>query len=245
MEPKLPDMTPQQAELSRFDQHGFNLYRRLAVGDGSLLSLIGYELATLICASLPGLVGFGARSLVYPALFRRCLGKPAIGRGVVIRIPGQIELGRSVMIDDYAVLDVRGREGSISIGSGAAIGRFTTLAAKQGRIEIADGANIGSYCRIATQSKVIVERSVLVAAYCYIGPGNHKHDPERGALITQDMEIRGGVVLGEGCWIGAHSTLLDGVRVGKNSIVGANSLVVTDVPDGALVAGTPAKVIHR
>jgi acetyltransferase-like isoleucine patch superfamily enzyme len=57
------------------------------------------------------------------------------------------------------------------------------------------------------------------------------------------MEIKGGVDIGENCWIGARATILDGVTVGKNAVIGAHSLVKDDVPENAVVAGTPAKVI--
>lgn len=49
--------------------------------------------------------------------------------------------------------------------------------------------------------------------------------------------------LKENAWIGAASTILPGVTIGKNAIVGANSLVTKDVPANTIVAGSPARVI--
>lgn len=243
--PKNPAMTPQQALFSEYEKSGLKLYRALAVGDRSLLHFLGYEIATTLLSGLPGLLGFGSRSLIYPWLFGECAARPAIGRGVVIRIPKQIHIGKGVMIDDYAALDVRGANSSIQIGDRAVIGRYTTIAAKGGTVSLSAGVNVGSYCRVATQSKVEIGASTLIAAYCYIGPGNHQPGDSKLPLIAREMEIKDGVEIGANCWIGAQTTILDGVKIGSNVIIGANSLVTNAVSDNTVVAGTPAKVIHR
>ncbi len=85
--------------------------------------------------------------------------------------------------------------------------------------------------------------SVLVGAYCYIGPGNHTEGNEGEPLISRPMDIRGGVEIGEHAWLGARVTVLDGVKIGKHAIIGAHSLVTSDVPDWGVAVGTPAKVI--
>ena len=53
----------------------------------------------------------------------------------------------------------------------------------------------------------------------------------------------GRVTIGNGVFIGAHSTILPGVTIGNNVIVGANSTVTSDIPDGMVYAGTPAKML--
>jgi acetyltransferase-like isoleucine patch superfamily enzyme len=52
-------------------------------------------------------------------------------------------------------------------------------------------------------------------------------------------------IIGCGSWIGINSVILPGVTIGKNVVVGANSLVKNDVPDFCIVAGTPAKIIKK
>jgi len=239
-----PAMTPQQARLSDTSRSALSLYRELATGNAAALFFLWYETLTLFLANLPGLAGFGLRSLFYPTLFGKTGSRPAIGRSVVIRNPQRISLGRRVMVDDFAVLDVRGENGAIRLDDHVSIGRFSTIAAKGGPIEINAGANIGSYCRVATQSKVVIGESVLIAAYCYIGPGNHQAGDEETPLIAREMDIKGGVSIGAHAWIGAHSTILDGVTIGAGAIVGAHSLVREDVPAGAVVAGVPARSIR-
>lgn len=236
-----PAMTPQQAELTNATKTGgLKAYRSFVVGArASWVELLRYELIYTTLSGIPGLVGYGARSIIYPYLFKACAGRPAIGRGVVLRGVGDIELGTGVVVDDYAAIDVR--DGGIQIGDRCSVGRFTTVAAKGGEITLHSAVNIGSYCRVATQSKIEIGESTLIAAYCYIGPGNHQRGD--GPLISQPMDIKGGVKIGKHVWIGAHSTVLDGVTIGDGAIIGAHSLVREDVPAGAKVAGVPARVI--
>lgn len=239
-----PAMTPQQARLSDTQRSALSLYRELATGGAGVSFFLWYETLTLLLANLPGLPGFGLRSILYPTLLGGSGSRPAIGRSVVIRNPRRISLGRRVMVDDFAVLDVRGESGAIHLDDHVSVGRFSTIAAKGGPIEIHAGANIGSYCRVATQSKVVIGESVLIAAYCYIGPGNHQAGDGETPLIAREMDIKGGVSIGAHAWIGAHSTILDGVTIGAGAIIGAHSLVREDVPAGAVVAGVPARIIR-
>lgn len=240
----LPAMTPQQRQLSDTKRSPFATYRELAIGDGSFLHLCAYEASQILFANLPGLPGFAARSLIYPYLFAACGKRPAIGRGVVLRVPQAIKLGSGVLIDDYAALDVRGSDAGISIGDHVSIGRMSTIAAKHGYIDLASGCNIGSCCRVATNSRVEIGESVLIGAYCYIGPGNHTEGDDETPLIARPMDIRGGVKIGEHTWLGARVTVLDGVTIGKHAIIGAHSLVKEDVPDGGVAVGTPARVVR-
>lgn len=240
-----PAMTPQQDALTAEGGSALALYRQTAVGDASLGHFAAYELLTFLFGGWPGLPGLGVRSVLYPQLFSRCGSRPALGRGMVVRCPRQIEIGKRLLADDYSVLDVRGEGGKIVLGDYVSIGRFSTITAKRGIIEIGDGSNIGSYCRVATQSQVRIGKSVLIAAYAYIGPGNHQQGDEEVPLIARQMEIRGGVDIGDHAWIGTRATVLDGVSIGAHSIVGAHSLVREDVPAHAIVAGCPAKVIGK
>ncbi len=237
-----PAMTAQQRAFAD-STSGFKLYKGFAVGDDSWLQFLRYEILTFLFSGMPGVLGFGARALLYRTLFKECGARPAIGRGVVLRQPGKFSIGNKFLLDDYACIDVRGA-GQITIGNYVSIGRYTTVCSKNGEIKLGDGVNVGSYCRIATQSKVEIGESVLIAAYSYIGPGNHQAADGETPLIEREMEIKGGVKIGAHAWIGAHTTILDGVTIGERAIIGAHSLVRSDVPDGAIVAGVPAKVIR-
>lgn len=237
-------MTPQQEALSDVRSSGFSAYRQLAAGKASWGGFLVSELLQGVLSGVPGILGFGGRSILYPHLFKSCGRRPAIGRGCLFRGCYQITLGSGVLIDDYATLDVRGDEASIHLSDRVSIGRFTTVAAKHGSISLAAGCNIGSYCRVATNSRITIGESVLVGAYCYVGPGNHTEGASDEPLIAQPMDIRGGVVIGDHAWLGARVTVLDGVTIGQHAIIGAHSLVTEDIPDWAVAVGTPARVVR-
>lgn len=241
-------MTEQQRRFTSGSGGGLGTYRELVVGDRSWGALLGYEFYQLFCSSLPGLVGLAARRVTLPGLLGSCGRGCAVGRSVLVRQPHRIRLGDRVIVDDLAGLDVRstaevGDSSGIELGDNVVIGRETLLAAKGGAIELGDGCNIGRKCILATQSKIVFGESVLVAAYVYVGPGNHQLEGE-GALIERPMDIRGGVTVGAHSWIGARTTILDGVTIGREAIIGAHSLVKEDVPDRAIVAGVPAKFVR-
>jgi acetyltransferase-like isoleucine patch superfamily enzyme len=238
-----PAMTPQQAALSDTGRSGLMAYRELAVGKLGWGFFILNEVVQGVCGLLPGVLGFAARALLYPLLFKSCGKRPAIGKGGLIRAPKQVSLGSGVLIDDYVTLDARGADAAIVLGERVSLGRFTTVAAKYGAISISDGANVGSYCRIATNSKIAIGASALIGAYCYVGPGNHTEGTSDEPLIARPMEIKGGVEIGEHAWLGTRVTVLDGVKIGRHAIIGAHSLVTSDVPDWGVAVGTPAKVI--
>ena len=240
---KKPAMTKQQEKFSDSSKSGLLLYKELVVGSGSWLSFLGYEFSSLLINGLSGLLGFGLREKIYPLFLNKCGRRPAFGKGLVIRQPGKISLGDKVLIDDYATLDARGDAAKISLGNHVTVGRFSTIVSKSADVSLSDGVNIGTYARIASQSRIEIGESTLIAAYAYIGPGNHQIGDSDTPLISQEMEIRGGVKIGSQVWIGTRATILDGVTIGNRAIIGAHSLVRDNVPEGAIVAGTPARII--
>ena len=85
---------------------------------------------------------------------------------------------------------------------------------------------------------ITIEDDVLVAANAQLISNNHA--PEEHQILTCKP-----VVLKRNCWIGAGATILPGVTVGENAIVGAGSVVTKDVEPNTVVGGIPAKLIKR
>lgn len=241
-------LSAQQRKLREASMSALTSYRSVVLGEESWVRFISFELYVLALSGVGGALGLFLRQKLLPT-FLKCSGlKPIIGRWITIRQPGRISLGDHVFLDDSVVLDLRvtrNNASAINIGDSVVVGRNSLLIAKDGEIILEKGVNISSQCRIATQSKIVIGESTLIAAYCYIGPGNHTPASDGKALIESEMEILGGVTIGKNVWIGAHSTILDGVSVGEGAIIGAHSLVRESVPPRTVVAGVPAKVIRE
>lgn len=77
-----------------------------------------------------------------------------------------------------------------------------------------------------------------------IAGGNHGTDFSGIPFVDQPRTQLGGIEVLENCWLGAQSTILDGIQIGPNSIVGAAALVNRDVSPDTIVAGVPAKAIE-
>jgi acetyltransferase-like isoleucine patch superfamily enzyme len=155
-----------------------------------------------------------------------------IGDGAVIRSHAVIYAGNVIGKNFQTGNKVNIRELN-RIGDNVSIG---TLSVIEHHVEIADNV------RIHTQV-FIPEFSVLEEG-CWIGPNvvftNAKYPQSPG---VKDQLV--GPVIKRGAKIGANSTILPGVVIGEHALVGAGSVVVSDVPPGAVVVGNPARVIRQ
>ncbi len=100
-------------------------------------------------------------------------------------------------------------------------------------LELGKETDIGAFSYINALNGVIIEDKVEIGSHCSIY-----------SISTID-NTSGKVHLKSNCRIGSHSTILPGVTIGKNSIVGAHSLVTKDIPDNVVAFGVPAKAIRK
>ena len=100
-----------------------------------------------------------------------------------------------------------------------------------GGLKLGNKTDIGAFTYINAKYGVIIEDDVQIGSHCSVY-----------SISTID-NTSGEVILKTNCKIGSHSTVLPGVTIGKNSIIGAHSLVNTDIPDNVVAYGVPAKVI--
>ena len=92
-------------------------------------------------------------------------------------------------------------------------------------------------------SGITIGHSVLVSGNCYIGGGLYISDRLDIPMMDQGLYSKGPVVIEDDVWLGAGVVVLDGVQIGRGSIVGAGAVVAKDLPDYAIAVGIPADVI--
>jgi acetyltransferase-like isoleucine patch superfamily enzyme len=155
-----------------------------------------------------------------------------IGQGGIIRSHTTIYAGNVIGRNFQTGNKVNIRE-SNRIGDNVSVGTLTVI---EHHVEIADNV------RIHTQV-FIPEFSVLEGG-CWIGP-NVVFTNAKYPLSPGVKDRLAGPVIRRGAKVGANATLLPGVVIGENALVGAGAVVVRDVPAGAVVAGNPARIIRH
>lgn len=232
-----------QEQMNAAGGSAFEKYQRLIVGRKGLGAFLLYELASCV-AGWPGAAGLWLRGKIYRWVLGSCGRGVVFGRYTTLRHPHKIHIGDGVVIDDGCLLDAKGENNhGIRIGAGAFIGRNSILSCKNGDIIIGDKVNIGFNCEVVSASKVDIGAGSLLAAYSYLVGADHVFsDPEKP--IHEQERCSRGILLEENVWIGAGVVVADGQRLGKNVIVGAGAVVTSDVPEYAIAAGVPAKVLR-
>jgi len=138
----------------------------------------------------------------------------------------------------------------ISIGSGTVLREHLWLNAGRASgslpaLTIGEKCYLGRFCQINAAVSVAIEDKVLIADKVYISDVEHDFSRLDVAIIDQGVVIGKPIRLKYGCWIGTGAVIKSGVTIGRNAVVGANSVVTKDVPDFAIVAGVPARVIRE
>jgi len=182
-----------------------------------------------------------------------CLGHSEgilfLGRHTRITHRKLIRTGRSLTIGDGVQINALSKEGiriadQVSILAHTIIECTGVIRSLGEGLVIGDGVGIAQHCFIQVRGKVVIEDQVIFGPHVSIYSETHNfQDPEQPVKLQG--ETRKGVTIREGAWLGAGCTILDGVTVGRNSVVAAGAVVTRDVPDGAVVGGIPAKTLNR
>ncbi len=218
-------------------------YAELVVGKSDLLSLLKYELIIILVGNLPGALGLYFRSKLYPLILGEVGKNVVFGKGLTLRHPHKIRIGKNAIIDDNCVLDAKGYSNSgIAIGDGAFIGRNTIIYCKDGDIEIQPKVNIGANCQVYSKRLVKIGTGTMIAAYnCIMSGGRYDYKSEV-PLAEQSSYTVGPTLIGEGCWLGVKAVVLDGLSIGDRAVVGAGAVVTKNIPERVVAVGVPAQV---
>ncbi len=150
-------------------------------------------------------------------------------------------------INEYAVVD-----DNVEIGEGTKIWHFSHVqsGSKIGQkcvlgqnVNVGNNVRIGDYCKV--QNNVSIYEGVTLENYVFCGPSmvfTNILDPKcKYPQVGANFYIK--TLVKEGASIGANATIVCGHTLGKHCMIGAGSVVTKDIPDYALVVGTPGRVV--
>ena len=117
--------------------------------------------------------------------------------------------------------------------------------ADEGRVTIGEGAFLNMGTMLAAQHEVTIGDHVMFANGCFISDASHRYDDRSVPVTWQGFTSKGPTRIGSNSWFGVNCVVTTGVTIGERCVVGANSVVTSDLPDGVIAAGAPAKVIRE
>jgi acetyltransferase-like isoleucine patch superfamily enzyme len=165
------------------------------------------------------------RDRAFAIVARRAFAE--FGTGAVLRLPfrmwgeERIALGPRVMIESNSWL--------LALDPG-------------GRIVIGEGTQASGQLVVSAAGLVEIGADVLIARNVYISDHSHARDSD-GPIRLQGTTPPKPVRIDDGAWLGQNVVVLPGVTIGRNAIVGANSVVRDDVPANGVAVGAPARIV--
>lgn len=165
--------------------------------------------------------------VVMAPFFQKCGKNSVVISADSVQGISNISLGNNVFIASGAVLAAVGLEKDASP-----------------RLSIGNRCTLGRNNHIYSTGDICLEDGVLTAANVYISDNQHQYTNTDKFILDQPVQQLRHVRIGAGSWLGQNVSVI-GASVGKGCVIGANSVVLNDVPDYCVALGAPARVIRR
>ena len=181
-----------------------------------------------------------ARGLLKRPFLKQASGLFLIGKRVQITHGKHIICGRNVKFEDYSEIHGLCRDGLIfgdyvTIGRGVMIRPSSYYGGDYGRgLVIGEHSSIGPYAYVGCSGKIIIGKNVMFGPKCSLFAENHNFSDQSTSIKSQGVNQKG-ITVEDDCWIGSNVVILDGVTIGKGSVIGAGTLVTKDVPASSVI----------
>lgn len=156
-----------------------------------------------------------------------------------------LRLDTNVFIGDRVIIFQAENGGAVELGDRVHIHQDTCIETGDGgSVKIAAKTHIQPRCQFsAYKGSIEIGRGVQIAPNCAFYPYNHGIAPD-APIQQQQLQTKGKIAIEDDAWLGCGVIVLDGVRIGKGAVIGAGAVVNSDVPDGAIATGVPARVVN-
>ncbi|MHC5755645.1 MAG: acyltransferase [Nostoc sp.] len=188
--------------------------------------------------------GVKLRNLLYRTIFSRIGSSVYIQDGVEFISTDAIEIGNGVYIFKGVRIDARGHENNrIHLENGVILERNVLIGALNNTsIHIGQDTFIGPSVCISGPGDIKIGKHCLIAAHTAMYANNHNFADPTEPIKYQGITCKG-IVIEDDCWLGHGVKVLDGVTIGRGSVIGAGAVVTKDIPPFSVAVGVPARVI--
>ncbi|MBD2102695.1 DapH/DapD/GlmU-related protein [Leptolyngbya sp. FACHB-261] len=197
-----------------------------------------------LLSRFPGLPGIVLRNWFYRPIFARIGSFAFIHANVEFRCATSIQIGNRAVLEQNVFVNGWGPSSHIYIGDSVTLDQGVNIRAhKNGHIQVGRGSYIGPYTCLSGPN-IDIGKDCLIASHSGIYANNHSFDDPTLPIKKQDSTYKG-IVIEDDCWLGTGVKVLDGVTIGRGSVIGAGAVVTRDIPPGSVAVGVPAKVVSR
>lgn len=154
-----------------------------------------------------------------------------------------LQLGPKCFIDDFVTI---AGEGTVILNKKVHLYRGTIIEVGYGgSVVIGENTHIQPGCHLnGYVGQIRIGSKVLIAPGCGFTPYQHRMEDLGVPMSDQELTSKGDIVVEDEAWLGMGVKVMDGVRIGRGAVVGANAVVTKDIPAYAVAVGVPARVIR-
>lgn len=168
--------------------------------------------------------------------------KVYIEKNVTIHGISNIKIGKKCKIFQGTILNAT--NGKIIFFDNVTICVNSIINSAGGIISIDSGTTVGDLCNLYGQGSLKIGKDVMIASCVQIVPNQHEYKDISVAIKFQPEKSKG-ITINDGCWIGTNVVILDNIKIGKNSVIGAGSVVNKNIPDYSVAAGVPCQIVKQ
>lgn len=173
-----------------------------------------------------------------------------VGKGVQISHGKHITCGKNVKFEDFSEIHGLCSDGLVfgdyvTISRGVMIRPSSYYGNDLGKgLVMGEHSSIGPYGYVGCSGMITIGKNVMFGPKCSLFAENHNFSDIEKNIKSQGVNQKG-ITVEDDCWIGSNVVILDGVTIGKGSVIGAGTLITKDVPAGSVVMDKREKRIKE
>lgn len=180
------------------------------------------------------------RGSVCRIFLKEAHGMLLVGKSVQITHGKNIRCGKNVKFEDFSEIHGLCSDGLnfgdyVTISRGVMIRPSSYYGGDYGiGLTMGEHSSIGPYGYVGCSGKITIGKNVMFGPKCSLFAENHVFSDTGSSIKSQGVKQKG-ITIEDDCWIGSNVTILDGVTIGKGSVIGAGTLVTKSISAGSVV----------